>query len=83
LRSKTSGYSINWRRRNRDLVEALERQTATSEILRVISQSPIDVQPIFVSSLRACLRVLARQKVAPRHARQILSARGCGTAARF
>lgn len=37
--------------------EALERQTATSEILRVISQSPTDVQPVFDTIAAAALKL--------------------------
>jgi GAF domain-containing protein len=43
--------------RNRDLTVALERQTATSEILRVISQSQTDVQPVFDTIVDAVLRL--------------------------
>jgi GAF domain-containing protein/anti-sigma regulatory factor (Ser/Thr protein kinase) len=35
--------------------EALDRQTATSEILRVISQSPTDVQPVFDTIVRSAV----------------------------
>ena len=38
--------------------QALERQTATSDILRVISQSPTDVKPVFEAIAQTAVRLL-------------------------
>ena len=43
--------------------EALSRQTATADILRVISSSPTDVQPVFDAIVRTALRLLSCDSV--------------------
>jgi GAF domain-containing protein len=43
--------------KNADLTDALERQTATSEILRVISNSPTDVRPVFDTIVRSAVQL--------------------------
>src|SRR4029453_14712454 len=57
LRESYANLEQKVEERTRELSKSLEQQTATSEILRVISSSPTDAQPVFDVIVESAIRL--------------------------
>jgi signal transduction histidine kinase len=88
LQASYAGLERKVEERTRELTGALEQQTATAEVLQVISSSVADVQPVFEKILDSCGNLLAGADmgvflVDDKEMVHLLAARGVATAGRL